>query len=879
MPLGSGTRLGPYQIVAPAGAGGMGEVYKCTDMRLGRTVAIKVLPAHVASDLHLKQRFEQEAKALATLSHPHICAVFDVGSQDGIDFLVMEYLEGQTLAERLQKGALSVEQTVEYAIEIADALDKAHRHGIVHRDLKPGNVMITRSGAKLLDFGLAKVRAGPVFPQNMSQAETANRELTAPGTLLGTMQYMAPEQLEGQEADARTDVFAFGALFYEMVTGRKAFEAKSQVGLMAAILEHEPPPITALQPVSPPILNDITRVCLAKNPDDRWQSAADLLHALKLAAAHTSGPAISMRVSKVRERAAWAVAAALALVLGITAARLLSPDDSEASRVTFDIDLAPGPAPLQISLAPDGTRLVQLVRDGLSIRRLDQVSAQTLSGTADARAPFWSADSRFLGFVAAGTLKKVDLFGSSPQTLAEAQGGGGGAWNRDGVIVFAPSPNGPLFRIPSEGGAPVQATVLDQSRGEVSHRSPKFLPDGMHFLFFAVSGKPENSGIFLGTLGSNLVKRLIATDVMGVFAPPDHLLFMLEDTLMAQRFDTRRLELRGDPFPVAEDVARNPTNHNAGITASDTGALAYVVDSRAISRRRLQWVDRAGKPLDAGAEGAYQGLGGRPVAPDGERVLATRLDGGNTDLWILDRSRAGTGSRFTYDQANDNNGLWSPDGSHIVFRSNRDGRFNLYQKDASGAQPEEPLLKSEYEKIPEDWSHDGKYLSYSERSPQSRWDTWILPMFGDRKPFLFLGVPSFDEDFGRFSPDVRWIAYRSNESGRSEIYVDSFPKRSGGRKVSTAGGTDPKWRSDGRELFYRTRRGDAASADALWAVDVDVAGPSSFKPGIPRKLFDANTAGFYPTPDGQRFLLNVPSTQEPETAVIRFELNWMSGRQ
>jgi serine/threonine protein kinase/Tol biopolymer transport system component len=907
MSLAPGVRLGPYEVLTPLGAGGMGEVYKAKDTRLDRTVAIKTLPAHVAADPDLRQRFEREARAVAALSHPHICTLYDIGNQDGVDFLVMEYLEGETLADRLARGAdparpgLPTEEALRYAIEIAGALDAAHRAGIVHRDLKPANIFLmartaqssraeesrmerrlsATASVKLLDFGLAKTSAPVVATSGLSMLPTTPPGLTVKGTILGTFQYMAPEQIEGQEADARTDIFAFGAVLYEMVTGRKAFQGKTQASLLGAIMQADPPPVASLQPLTPPSLDRVIRKCLAKDPDLRWQSARDLQDELQWIAdgrAETVTAAVTPSAAprRARERAAWAIAAVCAVAAITSAGWLwLGRSTTNPAKVSFDIITESAPNPLQIALSPDAARLAAFSStpqgNAIWLRRLDEVGGQILAGTTGAAYPFWSPDGRFLAFFASGKLNKIDVFGGPAQPLCDAPSGLGGTWNRAGAIVFAPA-NGPLFTVPAAGGIPVQVTELDKARGDTAHRHPKFLPDGRHFLFYLVSGKPENTGLYLGAMDSKETTRLVASDAMGVFAPPDHLLFMRDTTLMAQRFDPRRLELQGDPFPAAQGVGINTGNSVSGIAVSDTGVLAYRLGGGA-SDRVLQWVDRSGMPLgEAGATGAHENVS---LAPGGDRLVETRLDGTTGDIWVADLTR-GSSSRFTFDPALDDNAIWSPDGSQIVFASSRDGGVrNLYIKSAGGAGQEELLLKTDASKFPTDWSRDGQYILYTEL--MNGQDVWVLPLSGDKKPMPFLQTP-FPENRARFSADGRWIAYTSYESGQGQVYVQSFPPSGGKWQISTAGGVEPHWRGDGRELFY-------IFGGAMWAVDVTATNPTSFTAGVPRKLFDAvlgtgnlNTR-YDVTRDGQRFLLNGNSSLFNAVPPIRIVVNWMTGLQ
>src|SRR5262245_44274748 len=550
MSLGPGTRLGPYEIVAPLGAGGMGEVYKAKDTRLDRAVAVKVLPSHVSSDPALRERFEREARTIGALNHPHICTLHDVGHQDGIDFLVLEHLEGQTLVERLTKGALPIDQALQIAIHIADALDKAHRAGIVHRDLKPGNIMLTKSGAKLLDFGLAKVTPAVVAASGLSMAPTGPSPVTMQGTILGTLHYMAPEQIEGQEADARTDIFAFGAMLHEMVTGRKAFAGKTQASLIGAILKDEPPPPSTLQPITPPTLDRLIATCLSKDPDDRWQTARDLLRELRwIAEGRATALPVVARAGPRRERLALLFVSAVLIVVSALAGVLWAERvPAPAPRlVRFDIITPLSSDPSSFALSPDGRQLVfAALSDGatkLWVRSLDATTPRSIAGTDGASYPFWSPDSRSIAFFADGKLKRIDVSGGTPQVLADAPGGRGGTWNDDGLILFTPSqqqvdPTSVITRVSASGGSVTPVTHLAPGKG--SHRWPQFLPDGRRFLFLSALGRADANGVYLGSLDGREPIRLMAADSAALFAPPKTLLVVRQGVLRAIPFDPDR---------------------------------------------------------------------------------------------------------------------------------------------------------------------------------------------------------------------------------------------------------------------------------------------------------------------------------------------------
>jgi eukaryotic-like serine/threonine-protein kinase len=886
-----GRRLGPYEILSPIGAGGMGEVYKARDTRLDRIVAIKVLPAHLADRAELRERFDREAKTIASLNHPHICTLYDTGHQDDTDFLVMEYLEGETLAQRLQKGALPIQQVLQYAIEISDALDKAHRKGVTHRDLKPGNIMLTKSGTKLLDFGLAKLKqeAAPASAQ-LTELPTAKDPLTAQGTLLGTLQYMAPEQVEGKEVDARTDIFAFGAVVCEMATGKRAFEGKTQASLIAKILEIDPPPISSLQPMTPPALDRVVKKCLAKEPEKRWQAASDVCDELKWISESGSQSGIPAPVGTSRKsplsdaRLAWIVAAVIflaALALGSFAYFRPAPQAAHTVRFTLlppekwslaGTGAVTTGATAPVNISPDGQQVafVAVSDEGktlLWVRSLDTLTAQSLAGTEGASAPFWSPDSRTLGFFAGGKLKKVDVSGGPPVTLCDAPDNRGGTWNRDGLIVFAPTNTSALQKVSASGGAPTPASVLGQ--GELGHIRPSFLPDGRHFLYSSIAPRQGLGGpVYLGSLDSSDRKALLNANSANALYSQGYLLFLRETTLVAQPFDARRLELTGDAFPIAERIRTSASTQPYGyFSVSENGALAYQTGAET-ANSQLLWFDRTGKQIGAlGDPAAYSAL---ELSPDGKRASVNIPDeaGKGQDIWLYDLAR-GLRTRFTFGPADVSGSVWSPDGSRIVYSSRRKGSFDLYQKASSGAGSEEMLLESSVDKYPASWSPDGRFVLYEGLSNSRTADLFVLPLTGDRKPFPLLQTQFGGTDDGRISPDGRWVAYRSNESGRSEIYVASFPAPGGKWQLSTAGGYFPRWRHDGSEIYY------LAPDNKLVAASVNAKG-AGFEVGAVKALFATHIAilGSYQydvSPDGQRFLINTSpeqATSSPITVVL-----------
>ncbi len=729
MTLAAGTRLGPYEISGAIGAGGMGEVYRAKDTRLDRIVAIKILSDHLSDRAGLRERFDREARTVANLNHPHICTLHDVGQQDGTDFLVMEYLEGDTLAERLKKGPLPLDQVLQYAIEIADALDKAHRKGVTHRDLKPGNIMLTKSGTKLLDFGLAKLKASP--PQSpLSQLPTANASITAQGTILGTLQYMAPEQLEGKEADPRTDIFAFGVVVYEMATGKKAFEGKSQASLIAKILETDPPPISSLQPMTPPQLDRVVKKCLAKEPEKRWQAASDLTDALKWIIDGVSpAPVATSRKGRLSNaRVGWAVAATLLLVLlGLSAWGYFRrpPDNIRSIRFfvsppenwSFADLVGPSAAalsPASLAVSPDGHRITFTAmsadrRSLLWIRSLDTLAAQAVAGTEGAGRTFWSPDGRFLGFFAGGKLKKIDVSGGPPIMLCDAPDDRSGTWGRDGVIVFAPTNTSALQKVSALGGVPSAATTL--GAGEVGHRRPLFLPDGRHFLYYAASSSSAGGGrVYVSSLNSAERKLLINSDSVNVSYSQGHLLFLRETTLMAQPFDAQRLTVTGEAFPIAEQIQTTNTNPPYAVfSASENGVLAYQTGP-GVAGSQLIWFDRTGKQI--GVVGDPRGYTDLELSADQKRASVSTSSQTGEDIWLYDLARA-LPTRFTFGPGFAFGSIWSPDGSRVVFNSNRKGHMDLYQKASSGAGAEEVLLEDNLDKYPMSWSPDGRFILVS----------------------------------------------------------------------------------------------------------------------------------------------------------------------
>ena len=860
MSLAPGVRLGAYEIVVPLGAGGMGEVYRARDTRVGRDVAVKILPAEFSSDPDRLTRFEQEARASAALNHPNIIALFDVGQHLGTPFIVSELLEGQTLRERLRGASLPVRKAVEFAVQIANGLAAAHEKGIVHRDLKPENIFITNDGrAKILDFGLAKLTQPEPALSGISVLPTTPPQ-TVPGVVLGTIGYMSPEQVRGHAADHRSDIFALGALLYEMLSGRRAFGGDTAMDAMSAILKEDPPdlPSTGNRPIPPPLARIVDR-CLEKNPSARFQSTRDLAFALEGSSQSGSPVAMADTRSRFRRAALPWMAAIVALIAFIAtlpfAVSHVREEPPTRRPVRFTIGPPEGVAffggiafrPAQ-AVSPDGRHMVFVAtRPGvpvsLWVRSLDSLSARVLPGTENANFPFWSPDSRFIGFFADGKLKKVGLSGGPPQPLCDASDGEGGTWNANGVIVFAGPPTSGLSKVSDSGGEPIAVTKLAPSL-ERSHKYPQFLPDGRRFIFLA---QPANE-IRLGSLDSTESTKLVNAESKAMFSRDGYLLFVRHDTLMAQGFDPARGVLDPDPILIAEDIPSNASNGRAAFSVSDSGILTYRTGAGG-GGAQLTWRDRSGAQTQILGESApYRNLA---LSPDGDRaVVSAGADGEKTDLWMFDLRR-GLRTRFTLDPSIDIQPAWSPRGDKIVFGSARNGTaYDLYVKSTLDGTSEQILLDDEVSKYPFSWSPDGQFILYGTASGPHQ-DLWVLSL-ADRKPRPYVQTP-YNEFAGRFSPDGHWVAYRSNESGQAEIYVAPFPGPGEKARISITGAAQgyPRWRKDGRELFY------VRSDDTLMVVAVDGSG-STFRANQPRALFQLRAVFgrdvFDVSSDGERIL-------------------------
>ena len=839
MPLAPGTQVGPYKILSRISAGGMGEVWKAHDPRLNRTVAIKT------AQEHFSDRFEREARAIAALNHPHICQLYDVGP----DYLVMEYIEGEPLA-----GPLPLDRALEYASQICGALEAAHRKGIAHRDLKPGNILVTKTGIKVLDFGLARIDA-------VSAADgggaTLTQALTQQGVIVGTLQYMAPEQLQAQPTDTRADIFSFGCVLYEMLTGKRAFDEPSAASIIASILERPAPTIAGIAPSS---LGWVLRLCLAKDPDKRWQSIADVRAALE----HLADAEISQRQPLPSSGLAWIVAGIFALVAVTTSALYLRSGNRTAPELRLDVATPPTTSPTSIALSPDGRRIAYVATvDGVSrlwVRALDSTSVQPIPGSEDALNPFWSPDGRSLGFVAALELKRVELAGGQPQVIASVAPFAQASWGAGDAILFA-SGALPLMRTSPTGQQSSKAATL--ASGQRVHRVPRFLPGSKEFLFLTNGSEPA---LWLGSLGGTPPRRIAAvtpgTDSGAEYVEPGWLIRVRQNSLVAQRFDLGRGDLSGEPITLASGVGVDSDSEAGAFSVSASGVIAWRAGEGA--RRQLIWFDRSGRNL-AGFGPADALVLNPEISPDNQRVAMTRGRLAMADIWIGEGLRS---TRFTTDPADDRIEIWSPDGKQVVFASDRTGTMDLYRKTADGLGEEEVLLQSNEFKIPNSWSPDGRFILYDSR--QNNGDLMVLPVTGERKPFPFLSTP-FKEEMGEFSPDGKWVAYDSDESGRFEVYVRPFPGPGAAWQVSTSGGNSPRWRADGKELYFM------APDSNLMAAPITTHG-SAFAAGKPEALFRTHSI-FVPSKqqydvsrDG-RFLF-VTQLEDISAEPIHILLNW-----
>ena len=903
MALTSGNQLGPYEIQSPLGAGGMGEVYRARDTRLDRTVAIKILPSHLSSDPDARQRFEREARAISSLSHPNICHLYDVGSQDGVEFIVMEFLEGETLQHRLLRGALPPKQAVDYGIEIAEALDRAHQVGIVHRDVKPGNIMLTKLAAKLLDFGLAKPVAAAIVTRPSSTGSSASSTptmsiasmtaqadpLTQRGTVVGTFQYIAPEVLQGKEADPRSDVFALGAVLYEMITGKRAFAGKSQLSVMTAILESEPDQM-ALVPAS---LGHVVRTCLAKDPADRWQSAREVARELRWAVQSRGSNTANATEAKPLGWRPWVLWAATTLAIaGLTLAATYYAT-RPASGVPLMVSVIPPVGvfpdtsgrngPPQIS--PDGTKvafvgcktesasssIIGSSSCSIWLRSLRLTEAHEVAGTSGGYFPFWSADGHDIGFFADGKLKRVPTDGGPLQVICDADDARGGSWNNSGTIIFAATRGSPIFRVPAEGGAPVaitRSTPASNLAQVGSHRWPTFLPDGEHFLYLDSPNGACNdlNEIHFASLSGKQDASLTHACTGAAFAA-GHLIFWRDGNVVAQPFDPQRGVLGGAAVAVVEHVALDNLFSLGEFSASAEGKLLYV-EGEGTTDAQLVWYDRTGKVLGTlGESDQYVSVS---ISRDGSRVVADAIHLSGTSIRILDAR--GSRTLLTLGSADMGYPVWSPDGRQVYFTSKKNGlSYDISMKAADGSGEEHKVVtfdRGQFGAALLAASPDGKFLAYVTSDPATKQDIYVIPLAGDRRPQPFLHSPA-NESAPAFSPDSKWLAYESNHSGRNEIYITPFPEGGAQYQVSTSGGERPVWRRDGKEIFYR---------EGLRLMSVEVTtNKDHIDLGTPRTLFEVavralNGRWYDVSPDGR--LLTNTSRENTQAKNFGLVVNW-----
>ena len=905
MAISDGTHLGPYQIHSLLGAGGMGEVYKATDTRLNRIVAIKTLPEHLSGTQDLRQRFEREARAVSSLNHPNICTLYDIGSHNGTDYIVMEYLEGETLAERLLKGPLPKPDLFRFGIQIADALYKAHGHGIVHRDLKPANIFLTRNGVKLLDFGLAKLQPTASTAFGVSALPTKEREITEEGTVLGTVQYMAPEQLEGKEADQRTDIFALGMVLYEMAAGRKAFQGNSKASLIAAILKEEPPSLLEIQPLTPPLLERLIRGCLEKHPEDRWQSVHDISQQLRWiqegsGTQHVTALPKSHPSEKRSGARSIAVAALVLLIAGIAGTLLLAPRLFQKSPKRIETHFSMPSAEFlrqrlnqadpDFSISPDGARIVYPLMDAvdrktrLYVRDFSQDRARVIPGTEGASLAFWSPDGKQIAFISDSRMKRISLAGGTAESICDVQEEfRGGVWLPDGTILFS-TVNSEILRVSAEGGEPQPVTKLDKTRNERSHNWPTPLPGYKKFLFLSSTPDMAQRTLYLGSLDDTNVTPLFKSFFTGKYIAPGYLAFVRGDTLFVQRFEEDPPRLMEEPVRISDGIVVNMLRGATPVDTSWDGVIAYRTFGD-MYKTQLTWFDRTGTRL--ATAGPVTTDVSVTLSQDDKRAFVSSLSEtarstGRGELpvniWMVDLARS-LRTRITFEPSNsDENPTLSPDGRSFVFASHLMGaNAELYQKMSSGEGQTVPILQGPGNEHPIDWSPDGKYLLlHTDSGNAGSLDILMLALDGDRKPLPFVAT-RFVEGQAQFSPDGRWVAYTSGESGRLEVYVKPFPSGEDKWQISSNGGAEPRWRADGKELFYVSLDG------VLTSVPVSAVG-QDFQISTPVVLFETHlplvdlnhyggAARYDVTADGKRFLVNtVVVPQQPPT--LNIITNW-----
>jgi eukaryotic-like serine/threonine-protein kinase len=884
MALTAGTKLGPYEIVSPLGAGGMGEVYRARDVRLDRTVAIKILPQNLAATPEIRQRFEREARAVSSLNHPHICTLYDIGHQDGTDFLVMEYLEGETLAKRLESGPLATNELLRYAIEIADALDRAHRQGVIHRDLKPGNIMLMKSGAKLLDFGLAKSSVAPLVG-DFSSSPTVSRPLagnvqsdalTAQGTIVGTFQYMAPEQLEGGQADARSDIFSFGSVLYEMATGKKAFPAKSTASLIAAILKEQPKPISELQPMAPPALERVVKTCLEKDPDERWQSAGDLKRELGWIASAGSQAGIPAPVAakrKSRDRAIWIGAGVLVALAAAFLGWMSGLVQHSSSPARLSVTLPAGKTLVRsssgpLAISPDGSEIVYSAygddrKPQLFLRKLGSFESTPIAGTDGGECPFFSPNGEWVGFVSSDfELKKVSLRGGGSVVLAEDAQATGGSWSEDDTIYYEKTFVSGVFAVSAKGGQPKQVTQPGTTQDDRAHIWPGMLPGKNGMIFTVWTGKSFNEArIEALSFGTGKRKVLIEGGTGARYLPGGYLAYAHDGTLFVVGFDADKLEVVGAPVPAIAGVMTGAATGGAGFAVSKNGTLVFEPGSFTSVQRNLVWIDRSGKVSNVSEQA--KPYASPVLAPDGKR-LAVVLEGSTYDIWVYDLDR-GALTKVSFG-ANDYDPQWSPDGKMLAYISSKSGEIGVQVKHGIEQGMESAVIAGPDNKTVFGWTPDGREIVFGQESKESAWDIFAATVEGDHK-IRPLVVGPFDQYDARVSPDGKWMAYVSNESGQNEVFVQALNDPNSRAQISSEGGGFPRWAHSGNELFFRSKDG--------WVMSVKLAPGNSLSPGKPVRLFeDKKDWGDYDVASDGRLLSARDVEEKGAGTQINVVLHW-----
>jgi eukaryotic-like serine/threonine-protein kinase len=893
MALTQGRKLGPYEILATLGAGGMGEVYRARDTKLGRAAALKVLPEVFASDAQCVARLRREAQLLASLNHSNIAAIYGFEDSCNVHALVMELVEGPTLVERIKSAAIPLDEALHLAKQICEAVEYAHERGVIHRDLKPANIKLASNDSiKVLDFGLAKALEGDAPSTDISSSPTISRMATQAGIILGTAAYMSPEQAKGKSVDRRTDIWAFGCVLYEMVTGKMVFSGETVTDTLAAVIKSEPD-WKLLPAATPARIRDMLQRCLKKDPRQRLQAIGDARIAIEETLSDATGSTAAAGVlpgmpaqNKWRRALPWYVIGGLAIALALAVvgyvlrapqpARAIVSEISSPANTKFAFGGNTAGPPV---ISPDGQRLAftAVGSDGrylLWVRPLNAATAHPLEGTEGATFPFWSSDSRYVGFFANGKLNRMDASGGQPLAIADATDGRGGSWGADGTILFTPDTISPIYRVSSSGGTPQPVTKLNALRQEVSHRWPEFLPDTKHFLFYVHCNAPQNNGIYAASLDGSEPKLLVHSDFSNaVYAPPGYLLFVRQGTLMAQRFDANSMSLIGDAMPLAEQggVKVSAVFWRGLFTVSGNGLLACQVGNSVMDSGQLLWFDRSGEQI--GEKGTPSYFAMASLSPDGSKLAAEIGVSGTTfNIWVLDRAR-GIRTRLTFSSSIDAAPSWSPDGKTIAFASNLNGQFHLYQKAADGTGSTLPLVVDNAGENEPSFSTDGRYLIFRRlaATPGSHAEIWALPLFGDRKAFPVVQSPQFDLTAPALSPDGKWLAYTSHETGRPEIYVVPFGHGSGKWEVSTDSGMLPRWRHDGRELFYLSLDNKIMSAE------ISEQG-ASLVIGKVAPLFQVDPVTIVHWPydvsaDGRKFVVITQGAQQ-SSAPLTLVVNW-----